>query len=215
VAISYPINLLPTFPGWTTGFDLAWRQEKSTQASGRVLVKDLGSPLWTLRAATKTLSPNRLDQWRARLTALENGLETFWGYPMSRCYPQAYPNGAWPTGGSFTGLTANLASINANRKAITLSALPAGFALSIGDYLSITIGTRKDLHQVMEAATAASGTTTEFEIRPHLWPDVTITKAVAVKQPACLMAIVPGSVSSDAQLNGWGAVSFQGIEARL
>ena len=140
---------------------------------------------------------------------------TFWGYSMSRCYPQAYPNGSWPTGGSFTGLTANLASINANRKAITVSALPAGFGLSVGDYISITVGSRKDLHQIMEAATAAAGTTTEFEVRPHLWPDVTVTKAVAVKQPACLMAIVPGSIASDAQLNGWGSVSFSAMEARL
>lgn len=215
MAITYPVNLLPGFPGWTTGFSLRWRQEQSTQASGRVLVKDMGAPLWTLRAASKVLSPNTLDLWRAKLTALENGLQTFWGYPMTRCYPQAYPNGSWPTGAAFTGLTANLASINANRKAVTLSALPAGFALSIGDYVSITVGARRDLHQVMETAAAASGTTTEFEIRPHLWPDVTITRAVAVKQPACLMTIVPGSVGADAQLNGWGAVSFQAMEARL
>jgi hypothetical protein len=216
VALTEPFNLLPGFPGWTTGFDLRWRQEQSTLASGRVLVKDMGSPLWTLRAATRTLSPNGLDLWRAKLIQLENGLRTFWGYPMSRCFPQAYPNGSWPTGTGFTGLTANLLSINANRKAITLSALPAAFVLSVGDYLSITIGTRKDLHQVMESATAnGSGVTPEFEIRPQLWTDVTVTKAVAVKQPACLMAIVPGSVSSDAAMNGWGAVSFQAMEARL
>ena len=215
MALTEPFNLLPSFPGWTTGFDLRFRQEQSTQASGRVLVKDMGSPLWQLRAASRVLKPNALDQWRAKLNALENGLMTFWGYSMSRCYPQAYPNGSWPTGGSFTGLTANLASINANRKAITVSALPAGFGLSVGDYISITVGSRKDLHQVMEAVTAASGTTTEFEVRPHLWPDVTVTKAVAVKQPACLMAIVPGSIASDAQLNGWGSVSFSAMEARL
>jgi len=215
MAITYPINLLPGFPGWTTGFSLRWRQEQSTQASGRILVKDMGSPLWTLRAATKVLSPNNLDLWRAKITSLENGLQTFLAYPMSRCYPILYPQGTWPTGAAFTGLTANLASINANRKAITLSALPAGFTLSPGDYISITVGTRKDLHQVMEAATAAAGTTTLFEIRPSLWPDVTITKAVAVKQPACEMAVVPGSVSSDANSSGWGSLAFQAIEARL
>jgi len=216
MAITYPINLLPGFPGWTTGFSLRWRQEQSTQASGRILVKDMGAPLWTLRAGSKVLSPNTLDTWRAKLTALENGLQVFWGYPMTRCYPILYPLGAWPTGSSFNGNTANLSAINANRKAITLSALPATFVLSVGDYIAITIGTRKDLHQVMETATASGGgVTNEFEIRPSLWPDVTITKAVSVKQPACQMAIVPGSVSTDAGLNGWGAFSFQAIEARL
>jgi len=211
MSITYPINLLPGFPGWTTGFSLHWRQEQSTQASGRVLVKDMGSPLWTLRATTKSLSPNDLDTWRAKLTALENGLKTFWGYPMSRCYPILYPNGSWPTGGAFSG-TAVLSSINANRKAIALQSLPVGFVLSVGDYLSID----GDLHQVMEPATAnGSGVTGEFEIRPHLWPAAAVADPVSVKQPACLMAIVPGSLSSDAQVAGWGSVSFSAMEARL
>ena len=210
MAITYPVNLLPGFPGWTTGFSLHWRQEQSTQASGLVLVKDMGSPLWTLRATTRSLSPNELDTWRAKLTTLENGLKTFWGYPMSRCFPIAYPNGSWPTGGAFSG-TATLASINANRKAISLSGLPAGFQLRVGDYVSIA----GDLHQVMEAATAASGTTPQFEVRPHIWPAVVAGGAVSVKQPACLMAIVPGSLSSDAQVAGWGSVSFSAMEARL
>ncbi len=142
---------------------------------------------------------------------LENGLKTFWGYPMSRCYPILYPNGSWPTGGAFNG-TATLASINANRKAISLSGLPAGFVLSVGDYVSIA----GDLHQVMEPATAnGSGVTGEFEVRPHLWPAAAVADPVSVKQPACLMAIVPGSLSSDAQMAGWGSVSFSAMEARL
>jgi len=211
MALVQPFNILPGFPGWTTGFSLRYRQEQSTQASGRVLVKDMGSPLWTLRATSKTLSANNLEAWRARLAALENGIATFWGYPMSRCYPIKYPNGSWPTGAAFSG-NATLASINANRKAISLSALPAGFVLSVGDYISIA----GDLHQVMETATASGGgITAEFEVRPHIWPSVVAPKAVSVKQPACLMALVPGSVSSDSAMNGWGSVSFSAMEARL
>jgi hypothetical protein len=210
MAITYPIDLLTGFPGWTTGFSLAWRQEQSTQASGRVIVKDMGAPLWTLRAATKVLSPNNLDIWRARLTSLENGLQTFLGYPMSRCYPQAYPRGSWPTGAAFSG-ACTLASIDTSRKVVTLSGLPNGFALAAGDYLAVG----NDLHQVMEAATSSGAATTPFEVRPHIWPDVTAPAAASVKQPACLMAVVPGSVSSDANVTGWGSVTFQAMEARL
>jgi hypothetical protein len=214
MAVTYPLDILPAFPGWTIGFDLHWRQEQSTQASGRVLVKDMGAPLWTLRATTKPLSPNTLDLWRAKLTALENGLQQFWAYPMSRCFPQAYPNGSWPTGSAFAGAGA-LASIASDRKTITLSGLPAGFKLTAGDY--IAIGTpQRDLHQVMEAATAGvGGITAPFEVRPHIWPDVSPGGVVSVKQPACKMAIVPGSLASDAALNGWGTVSFSAMEARL
>ena len=96
MSLTYPLDLLPGFPGWTPGFSLKWRQEQSTQASGRILVKDMGSPLWTLRAVSKVLSPNNLDLWRAKLTSLENGLQTFKAYPMSRCYPILYPHGSWP-----------------------------------------------------------------------------------------------------------------------
>ena len=272
MSITYPIDLLPTFPGWTIGFSLRYRQEQSTQASGRVIVKDMGAPLWTLRAMSKMLSPNRLDQWRAELNKLENGLQTFKAYPMSRCYPQAYPNGSWYTGAGFGGIAA-LASIHTNRKAISLSGLPAGFVLSVGDYISIG----GDLHQVMEAATADGtptlpepvntvlpvvsgtpevgqtltvtngtwsgnppmtfsyqwvrtlateladetssaqprGTTAQFEVRPHIWPARTVGTAVSLKQPNCQMAIVPGSITSEAQLNGWGSISFSAMEARL
>jgi len=210
-SITYPVHLLPTFPGWTIGFDLRWRQEQSTQASGRVIVKDMGAPLWTMRAVTKVLAPNALDTWRARLMQLENGLQTFWGYPMSRCYPIKHPNASWPTGGGFVG-TCTLATINANRKAITLSGLPYGFELSVGDYISIN----GDLHQVMVAVSASvTGVTPEFEVRPHIWPGVTPPKSVSVKQPACLMAIMPGSISSDADLSGRGTISFSAMEARL
>jgi hypothetical protein len=210
MALTPPLNFLPTFPGWTTGFELQWRQEQSVQASGRVLVKDLGAPLWTLKAITKQLSPNLLDQWRARLTALENGNVQFVAYPMSRCFPQKYPNGSWPTGGAFSG-SGVLASIAGDRKTITLSGLPNGFAITIGDYLSVG----NDLHQAMESATAAAGTSTAFEVRPHIWPTVSPGGAVLLQQPHCLMAMVPGSLASDAGLDGRGSVAFAAIEARL
>lgn len=212
MALTEPLDLLPDFPGWVTQFELRYRQEQSRTAGGRTIVKDMGSPLWQMAAQTKVLRPNDLDYWRARLAALENGLKTFWGYPVARTYPIAHPKGSWPTGGAFDGASASLSSINANRKAVRIEDLPVGFKFSVGDFLSIA----GDLHQVMEPATAAvGGLTPEFEVRPHLWPSRTAGAAVSVYRPACLMAIVPGSVSADAGLNGWGSVAFQAIEARL
>jgi hypothetical protein len=211
MALSSPFDLLSDFPGWVTGFSLHWRQEQSTLASGRVIVKDFGSPLWQLTAQSKRLSVNELDYWRARLNGMENGIATFYGYSLSRTYPIAYPRGSWPTGVSFSGTTAALASVNANRKAVTISGLPAGYVVSVGDY--VQIGTT-DLHQAMEAVTAdGSGLTPEFEVRPHIWTGVS-SGDVSVKKPHCIMAIVPGSITSDSSLDGFGSVSFQAIEAR-
>ena len=212
MSLSEPFDLLADFPGWTTQFELAWRQEQSRAAGGRTYVKDLGGPLWTLTAQSRPFSPNELDYWRARLNAMENGLATFWGYSMSRCYPIKYPNGLWPTGSAFDG-EAELASIGSNNKSVSVSGLPAGFVLSVGDYIQIGDA---DLHHVVEPATASgAGVTPEFEVRPHIWPGVAAGATVKVKRPACLMAIVPGSIQSQADpQTGWGAVSFQAMEAR-
>lgn len=216
MSLSEPFDLLADFPGWTTQFEPLWRQEQSRDAGGRTYVKDLGSPLWTLSAQSRQLSPNELDYWRARLNAMENGLATFRGYSMSRCYPIRYPRGSWPTGLSFDG-EAELLTVNANRRAVSLAGLPAGFQVSVGDYIQIG---DTDLHHAAEAATAnGSGETAEFEVRPHIWPGVDAGNSpattVSVKRPSCIMAIVPGSIQSSADVQiGWGGVSFQAIEAR-
>lgn len=210
---SEPFEILAGFPGWTPRFDLVYRQEQSRVAAGITYVKELGPPLWALKAQSRPLSPNVLDEWRARLKALEGGLYTFLGYPLSRVYPIAYPRGSWPTGGAFDGVSASLLAINANRKVVRLKDLPAGFRLSVGDHFAI--GT--DLHQVVEAAIAdGAGATPEFEVRPHIWPGVVAPAAgaVSVYRPACIMAILPGSIDTDASLNGWGSVAFEAIEIR-
>ena len=216
MSLSEPFDLLADLPGWTTQFEVAWRQEQSRAAGGRTYVKDLGDPLWALTAQSRPLSPNELDYWRARLNAMENGLATFWGYSMSRCYPIKYPRGTWSTGAGFDG-NATLNSVGANNKSVSISGLPVGYVVSAGDYIQIGDA---DLHHVVEDATSnGSGITPEFEVRPHIWPGVDANDSpapiVKVKRPACIMAIVPGSVQSQADpQTGWGAVSFQAMEAR-
>jgi hypothetical protein len=212
--ITYPLPLsfLDGFPGWSTSFELAYRQEQSRTANGRTVVKDLGSPLWTMSVQSRSLSINELDEWRARLESLENGLKTFRAFSKSRCYPIAYPNGSWPTGGAFGG-QGTLYAVNENRKAVMVSAFPVGFRLSVGDLIQIGPA---NLHRVMEAATVdGTGRSPEFEVRPHLWPASAVNDPVLVKQPSCVMAIVPGSISSQADLTtGRGVISFQAMEAR-
>lgn len=214
MVIVYPLSVdfWNEFPGWNTEFQFLWRQEQSRTAGGKTITKDLGSPLWSFSAQSRSLRPNQLDHWRARLNSLENGLKTFRVFPKSRCFPIAYPNGSWPTGDAFDG-EALLATVGSDRKSISLADLPAGYSVSVGDYIQLGSG---DLHQVMEPAVAdPDGMTQQFEIRPHLWPGVIAGRAAVVKRPSCVMGIVPGSVSSTADLaTGRGAISFQASEAR-
>lgn len=196
--ITYPLDLLASFPGWSTEFDLLWRQEQSRQANGRTIVKDMGSPLWRATYQSRSLRPNELDFWRARLDAMENGLKTFLGRPLSRCRPINNPgSSALPAG--------TLSAIQPDRKSITIGGL-TGIMLRAGDMVCIR---DKDLHRVVDGTGAA------VEVRPHIWPGVTTGATVSVTKPHCIMAIVPGSISTSADAaTGRGAVSFQAIEAR-
>lgn len=202
MAITYPYDILADFPGWSTDFDLAYRQETSRTSIGQTFVKDFGSPLWTASYQSVVMRPNELDAWRARLKALEGGLKQFRGRPTSRCYPIAYPNG---TGmGNVSAVT--VGSIGTNRNTIGLSGLPGGYIASVGDYLQIRTN---DLHQIVNV----SGS--EIEVRPHLWPTTAVGDAVTLVKPSCLMTIVPGSINTTADLStGRGVITFQGFESR-
>jgi hypothetical protein len=191
------VDLLADFPGWSTQFELLWRQEVSRAAGGRTYVKDLGDPLWTATYQSRSLSINELDAWRARLDAMENGAQTFYGRSFSRCRPVKHP-------GSSELPEGEIASIGTDRKTTTLSGF-SGITFSVGDMFQV--GTA-DLHRIV----AVGGS---IEVRPHLWPGVSTGAAVVISKPSCVMAIVPGSISSQAAADtGRGVVTFQAMEAR-
>lgn len=217
MALTEPLDLLSDFPGWSTSFELLWRQEQSRQASGRTRVKDFGSPLWRASYISRTLSPNELDYWRARLDALENGLLTFTGYSLSRCFPIAYPKGSWPTGDAFDGVSATIHTLGGNNKSLRVTDLPAGFQFSIGDMIQITTATSKNyLFRLNEVALAdGAGLTAAFEVRPHFPVGLSVGDTVSVKRPSVPMVIMPDSISSAADAwTGRGTISFDAIEAR-
>lgn len=209
MAITFPYDLLAEFPGWSTEFDLFYRQEQSRSAGGRTYVKDFGSPLWRATYQSRTLRINELDEWRARLNVLDNGLNTFLGRPTSRCYPIKDPRGEklGPTPSITVG------AILTSRKELTIAGLPNGYVLTPGD--QIKIGAR-NLHRVVNATpSGAGGATSSLEVRPHLWPETMAGDPVQLIKPDCRMVIMPGSVNTLADLStGRGAISFQAIEAR-
>ncbi|WP_421581135.1 hypothetical protein [Shinella sp. M31] len=202
MTITYPLDFLSDFPGWSTEFELVYRQEQSRTASGQTIGKDLGSPLWRGVWSSCELTANEIDTWRARLEALEGVLKTFRACPSSRFRPILHPgSSALPTGA--------LASIGADRKSITVAGL-VGIILSPGDLIQIGEG---DLHRVLETATG--NPTGAFEVRPHIWPETEEDALVSIRRPSCLMSIVPGSISSAVdRRTGRGTISFQGFEAR-
>lgn len=186
------------FPGWTTRFELMYRQEMSTHASGRIRVKDFGTPIWRASYLSRALRPNLLDQWKARLNTLENGLLTFQAWPLSRCWPIAHPNGV----GAVNGV---IATVGLDNKSLTVTWTGGTTTLSIGDYININ---NRWLHQV----TAVAGGV--ISVAPHFSVGVLAGQAVDVSQPSVTMSLVPGSVQAQTGLNGRAAISFEAVEAR-
>jgi hypothetical protein len=213
MAIVEPYDILAGWPGWQTAFALVERGDISRQKNGVTRTKLGVMPLWSMSVVSINLIPNRLDALKGMVEGLA-GLQTLiLGYSLSRCYPIAYPNGSWPTGGAFSGTTASLSFIGSNNRSVRVSSLPAAFALQSGDMIQIAAG---NLHRVREAAIASgAGLTPAFEVHPPLWPGTATGQAVSVRKPHCLMRIVPGSVSASADpRTGRGTVSFEAMEAR-
>lgn len=188
---------------------LVSRQEfGSRSANGTTYGKDFGSALWTVSFTTGPIPNDDALAYEALLNSLDGVIGSFEAGDLRRPYPRLYPTGT----GANDGV---LASVNANNKAISLSGLAASQVVSIGDYLSFTYGTSRALHQVMETVTAnGSGTTSEFEVRPHLRPGWTLSPAIAVtlKNPAGIFSLVPGSVQSKASGALHSVISFQAVQ---
>ncbi|QWY83573.1 hypothetical protein [Rhizobium phage RHph_X2_26] len=210
MAITFPYDLLAGFPGWLLSANIDRRQEQSRSAFGATFVKDLGDPIWKTSYGTKELAPNALDDWRAKLDVLDNGLNTFKAYILTRCYPIAYPRGAWPTGGAFNG-SGTIGAIGLDNKTLTISGFPVGYVFTRGDILMIGSGR---CYRVVTGGTVPSGGTSPLlEVRPHLRVGTAIGNAVSVKNPWVLSTIDPGSISDPAGLNGRGAITFSATES--
>jgi hypothetical protein len=79
---------------------------------------------------------------------------------------------------------------------MTISALPANYVLSIGDYVAFNYGTRRALHRLVSAATAsAGGLTPVFEVTPAIRTGAAVSTAVTLIRPSCKAVLLPGSVS--------------------
>jgi hypothetical protein len=212
MSLSFPLDLLADFPGTSIRFEAVPMLEIDPTRSGRIISKDLGPALWEADYQSKRLLPNALKFWKAKLLALQG--QSFIGYDMTACFPIAYPNGSWPTGGSFDGI-ATLASVT-DAKVLTMDDLPAGYVGSVGDYVSFDYGDdSRALHQVMESFVAdGSGVTGSFEVRPHVRPGYNLLLTgglpVALTKPRAVMVLVPGSVIASSDLSGRGSISFTG-----
>ncbi len=119
---------------------------------------------------------------------------------------------------TFTG-SAQVNSIGAGGRTVSLKGLPAGYKLTLADKLQIAYATspvRNAFLEIDENIVAdSSGITSQFEVFPNAPTGVAINDVVTLAKPACKVFIAPGSHNPGlaAGLMTSGA-SFKVIEKR-
>lgn len=210
-ALAFPLDLIESGVFWRRSFRLQPRQEVSRVANGGSIRKDFGRPLWRADYSTKQLSPNEVSRMRARLDALDGGIQTIRGYDPARCRPIAYPSHVGlPEGSTGQG---EVSAIYEDNKRVDLSGLVEGFRISVGDLIQIRSG---DLYSIVQGSVVgAGGIASEVEVRPFLWPGTAVGDSFTLMRPSCLMAVDPSSVTEDVSITtGRGSYSFTAWEVR-
>jgi hypothetical protein len=112
-------------------------------------------------------------------------------YGPPRLYPIADPDGS-----VLGSATVTIFSINANNKQITLTGLPVGYTLSVGDFIQFPFGPGGVLnayHRIVQTVVADGSGHAEIELRPHVYSGTTTGVTVTLKKPAARVKIIPGS----------------------
>lgn len=198
-------------------FQLLSRQELSREASGVTRGKDLGPSLWFTDLTTTLMNNDELIEYLARINSLDGLVNTFELYEKRRPYPKNYPAGNF----NDTGVLFDISGSNLNE--IRLDALPANFAMSVGDFFAFDWSdgenTYRALHQVVEAVTAnGSGLTGFFEVRPEIRgvefvDGASPPVAVTFKKPAGQFLLMPGSVQTNEAGPFNSSVSFSALQS--
>lgn len=148
-------------------------------------------------------------EWQAWAASLRGGMRTFKGIPIRdgrKLYrwPLAHPRGfaELTYSGSPWGGSGNLSAIGEQRDIVTINQLPNGMILSVGDFISLPVGSVNHLHQILEGGTV-SGNAITVTVEPTVRPDVEIDDedptAVRFEYPFCEMYLA-GDVSESGDM---------------
>lgn len=207
MALTFPLALATFWDAIkieSMSFDLATFQTVKTMADGTVVASQRATPRWQ-GEATLNVAFEDAAGVDALIGSLLGSINAFQGYDLARSYPKADPDGATLGSSSVT-----IHSVGSDGKSLKLTGLPAGYVLSVGDYISVP--SRKALHQVVEASTAnGSGVSPSFfEVRPPIRAGTIATDAVVLKKPYGFFRMVPGSLSPRSKTaNVNGQISFR------
>ena len=194
VPIAQFFNLLPVEE---IMFDSPEQNQESQTGKGERISAELAPMLWTAEVKLGVMLMAEAVQFEALLDILRPTGRTFFAYDVRRRFPMADPTG------SILGASAPVIASLPNAREMTISGLPAGYVVSIGDYLSFDYGGRRALHRLVSGAVAsAGGVTPVFEITPMIRPGAAVSAPVGLIRASCKAVLTAGSVSKGTTRNG-------------
>ena len=166
--------------------------EISRTAGGEIIVAELGARLWSARVTLAPIGIESAAALQVKLRLLPRAGASLFVSPRIGDYPARDPNGV------IAASNVTIASLPAGNQTLSLAGLPAGYALSAGDYLAFNYGNPaiQAFHQIVGDARAdAAGIVPAFEIVPQLRPGATIGASVTLVKPAFKALLIPGSLN--------------------
>lgn len=178
---------------------------------------EVGPAMWNAKYSTRLLTRAAFAEFNAWVASLRGGMRTFKATVPRHRWPLAYPrgfSGLLVSGSPFSG-SGVLNSIGTGRDEITVASLPAGFVLGVGDWLSIPVGTKQRLHNILEGGTASGLGAVNLTVEPIIDPSVTAGAVpVLFDAPWCDMVLsAEADVIPDPM--GGGSISFEGLQVLI
>lgn len=196
MAYTYPLphgDFMDWMPIRSQTFDIPESVELSETGGGEILTAALGTSLWQGEITLGNLTADETDRATAAIDVARRNGASFMVYDVRRPAPRLDPNG------TILGAAAPvIANIAANWREISISGLPAGYAIRQNDYIAFSYGSnpvRYALHRAVVGRSATgAGVTPWIEVTPTLRPGATVGTAITLLRASCKAVIVPGSV---------------------
>lgn len=193
MARAFPLSYVDFFDGLCiAGMSFSLTDDAAsnrTQGGGSVDVS-MAPRLWDMSVAMPLRSNAEAHRVTALIELLRKPGASFIGGPRFYAGPFLDPNGV-----TLGASAPTLASVDSNKRDIAIAGLPAGYVLSIGDYLSWEYGASSyALHRCVGTATAnGSGQIAAIEVDPVVRPGWSAGASVRLIKPRAKFVMLPQS----------------------
>ncbi|MDN5786400.1 hypothetical protein [Pseudorhodobacter sp.] len=198
MAYTFPLTLaqfMQILPIREMSFTLGGAVEISETEGGEILTAALGTRLWEGDIFLDDMTRDEAGDVMAMLELLRGSGARFMVYDLARPGPRLDISGV-----GLASFSPKLLSVSGTTREISLSGLPASYALRRSDYLSFSYGSdpvRYALHRVAAPVSASvGGVTPLFEVSPNIRPGFALNANVTLLKASCKAVVVPGSIQA-------------------